>query len=91
MVLISTLTLPQILVAHERSKTLEPGWYIGKVKLFGDGISAAWKKVCPTANFLIKYSKKETSSTLDGDSALELTKDNYGKDEWWLLLDPMSE
>mmetsp|Transcript_83173 Transcript_83173/g.166096 ORF Transcript_83173/g.166096 Transcript_83173/m.166096 type:complete len:87 (-) Transcript_83173:30-290(-) len=51
MALISTLTLPQILVAHERSKTLEPGWYIGTVKLFGDGISAAWKKVCPTANF----------------------------------------
>ena len=76
-----------MLIAHERTKTLEPGWYIGKVKLFGDGISAAWKKACPTANFLIK---KETDSTLDGDSALELTKNNYGKDEWWLLLTPVT-
>ena len=42
------------------------------------------------ANFLIKYNKKETGSALDGDSALELTKDNYGNDEWWLLLDPVT-
>jgi hypothetical protein len=24
-----------VLIAHERTKTLEPGWYLGKVKLFG--------------------------------------------------------
>ena len=51
-------------------------------------MSPAWKKVCPSANFLIKYAKKETDNALDGDSALELTSANYGRDEWWLLLDP---
>ena len=74
-----------MLVAHERTKTLEPGWYMGKVKLFG--VSSAWKKLCPSANFLVKYTKKETGSALEGDSALELTAAKYGCDEWWLLLD----
>ena len=42
------------------------------------------------ANFLIKYNKKETGGSLDGDSALALTKDNYGRDKWWLLLNPVT-
>ena len=46
-----------------------------------------WQKCCPTANFLIKYSKRETGNALDGDSAMELSTANYGRDEWWLLLD----
>ena len=62
------------------------GWGYGFFKLFS--VSPAWKKVCPSANFLIKYAKKETDNALDGDSALELTSANYGRDEWWLLLDP---
>ena len=71
---------------HERTKDLEPGWYIGKIKLYG--VSEACKKACPSANFLVKYTKKETGSALEGDEALELTKANYGRDEWWLLLEP---
>ena len=63
--------------------------YIGRIKLFG--VSSAWKKVCPAANFLVKYIKKETANALDGDSALELATYNYGRDEWWLLLDPVTE
>ena len=58
----------------------------GKIKLFG--VSPAWKKICPSANFLVKYTKRETDNALDGDSALELATHNYGRDEWWLLLDP---
>ena len=79
----------KVLIAHERTKTLEAGWYIGRIKLFG--VSPAWKKMCPAANFLIKYAKKETANALDGDSALELETHNYGRDEWWLLLDPVAE
>ena len=79
----------RVLIAHERTKTLNPGWYMGKVKLVG--VSAAWKKICPTANFLIKYTKKDTGNALDGDSAIELSPANYGKGEWWLLLDPVLE
>ena len=49
-------------------------------------VSDAWKKVLPTANFLIKYTMKETGNALEGDEALELTAANYGGDELWLLL-----
>jgi hypothetical protein len=52
--------------------------------------SRRWKKLCPTANFLIKYSNKETGNAMDGTSALELAAHNYGHDEWWLLLDPIA-
>lgn len=41
---------------------------MGRIKLFG--VSPAWQKVCPAANFCVKYSKKETDNALDGDSAL---------------------
>ena len=40
-------------------------------------------------NFLVKHTKRETDSMLEGDEALELTAANYGCDEWWLLLDPV--
>ena len=62
-------------------------WYVGKImKLYG--VSDAWKKVCPTANFLVKYIKKETGYAREGDEALELTAASNGRDEWWLLLEP---
>ena len=55
-------------------------------------VSEARKKACPSANFLVKYTKKETGSALEGDvrrgAGRELTKANYGRDEWWLLLEP---
>ena len=41
----------------------------------------------PSANFLVKHTKRETDSMLEGDEALELTAANYGCDEWWLLLE----
>ena len=42
----------------------------------------------PTANFVIKYSKKLTGDALEGDEAAELTASKYGRSEWWLLLEP---
>ena len=58
-----------------------------------DCLRCRWKKICPSANFLVKYTKKDTGNALDGDSALELATHNYGRDEWcwWLLLDPIEE
>ena len=41
-----------------------------------DGVSPAWKKVLPAANFLVRYAKKETGNALEGNSALELTTHN---------------
>jgi hypothetical protein len=36
------------------------GWHIGRVRFVG--VAAKWRKVCPTANFLVRYTKKETNS-----------------------------
>ena len=48
-------------------------------------------KVCTTANFLVRYAKKETNGDMkEGqEEACELSASNYGRDEWWLLLDPV--
>ena len=36
------------------------------------------------------YKKKETGvKSLDGRVACKLTTDNYGRGEWWLLLEPV--
>ena len=51
------------------------------------GVSIADKKACPTANFKVMYTKKETGGELYGDAACELSPANYGGSEWWLLLD----
>ena len=52
------------------------------------GVSDAWKANLPNANFLIKYTRKDTGDVLQGDEARVLTMRNYGPGEWWLLLDP---
>ena len=41
------------------------------------------KKLC--------HGVQATRLTHDGDSAIELSPANYGKGEWWLLLDPVLE
>ena len=66
--------------------TMDPARYVGTIKLYG--VSNAWKKMVPGANFLIKYSKKLTGDALDGDEGAALTATNYGRSEWWLLLEP---
>ena len=42
--------------------------------------------MCPTANFLLHYTKKETYSAMtEGqEEARELSASNYGRDEWWV-------
>ena len=56
------------------------------------GVGAKEKKVAPTANFLLRYTKKETDGAMkEGvQEARELSASNYGRDEWWLLLKPVS-
>ena len=79
----------RVLIAHERTKSYDAGWYMGRIKLFG--VSAAWKKACPSANFLVKFTKRETDNALDGDEGLELAAHNYGCDEWWVLLNEVTD
>ena len=73
-----------VLVAHNTDPI---GWHIAHVRFFG--VSASWRKVCPTANFVLRYTKKETHGEFkDGsEEARELSLANYGRDEWWVLLD----
>ena len=75
-------------MAHNRTKKLEANWYRGRIKLYG--VSDAWKRFSgnPKANFMIKYTKKQTGNALEADEAAELTSANYGPGEWWLLLEP---
>jgi hypothetical protein len=76
----------RVLIAH----ITEPiGWHVGRVRFFGVGQKEL--KVCPTANFLLRYTKKETNGEIvEGQQeARELSASNYGRDEWWLLLDPV--
>ena len=76
----------RVLVAHITDPI---GWHVGRVRFFGVG--AKWLKVCATANFLLRYTKKETNGDMkEGqEEACELSKAKYGRDEWWLLLDPI--
>ena len=68
-----------VLLAHNTNPI---GWHIGRVRFVG--VSAKWRKVCPTANFLVRYTKKETNGELT-----EGLEEARGRDEWWLLLDPV--
>ena len=62
------------------------GWYMGTVQNFGVGVS--WKQ--PDATHIVLYKKSETKlKELDGRVACRLTADNYGRSEWWLLLECM--
>ena len=76
----------RVLVAHITDPI---GWHVGRVRFFGVG--ARWLKVCATANFLVRYTKKETNADMkEGqEEGREFSASNYGRDEWWLLLDPI--
>lgn len=76
----------RVLVAHDSKQAT--GWFLGNVRFYG--VSIADKKACPTANFKVTYTKKETGGELCGDAACELSSANYGGSEWWLLLDQVS-
>ena len=69
-----------MLVAHNSEPV---GWHKGKVRAFGAG--AKGKKVCEMANFIVTYTKKDTSNALCGAEGFELSKS-----EWWLLFEPVA-
>ena len=53
-----------------------------------DGVGPSWK--VPDATHIVLYKKKVTGvKSLDGRVACKLTTDNYGRGEWWLLLEPV--
>ena len=82
----------RVLVAHnDNSGGATPtGWHVGRVRFFG--VSSKQKEVCETANFVLRYTKKETNGEIkEGlEEPRELSARNYGCDEWWVLLDPLA-
>ena len=60
--------------------------HIGRVR-FSSVSLLQNKKACPTANFKLRFTKKETNSEMkEGQEEVrELAARNYGRDEWWLL------
>ena len=56
------LTGRKVLIAHERTKTLTPSWYMGRIKLFG--VSPAWKKVV-----LVRQLPRQVHQEGDGQRA----------------------
>ena len=66
----------RVLVAHNSDPV---GWHIGRIRFFG--VSTAAKKLCPAANFILRYTKKETNAEIkEGhEEARELTARNYGR------------
>ena len=59
---------------------------MGTVQNFGVG--PVWKQ--PDATHIVQYQRKHTGTrSLEGRVACKLTADNYGCEEWWLLLDPV--
>ena len=61
------------------------GWFVGTVHSRGPFTQSDLKKV-PTANFVVKYSKKATGGKVQGTVACELSEKVYGADMWWVML-----
>ena len=60
------------------------GWFIGRVQ--SRNLSDADLKKSPSANFVIKYSSKETNKVLSGLEARELSALTHGPTRWWVEL-----
>ena len=40
----------------------------------------------PTANYVVRYTPKQTNGLIDGLVACELSARTYGASQWWVLL-----
>ena len=44
------------------------------------------KREVPTANYVVRYTPKQTNGLIDGLVACELSARTYGASQWWVLL-----
>ena len=49
-------------------------------------VTARDKREVTTANFVVRYSAKQTNGQIDGLVACELSARTYGASQWWVLL-----
>ena len=53
-----------------------------------EGVGKSWKQ--PEATHIVMYKRQETGTKhLNGRVACKLAVNNYGTNEWWLLLEPV--
>lgn len=77
------------MVLHAWDRPGLRGWFVGKISHVG--VSPRDLKATPTANFVVTYKKQVTKNKLlDGRVASSLLASNYGRAEWWILLEPTS-
>jgi hypothetical protein len=60
------------------------GWFVGRVA--HNRVTARDKREVTTANFVVRYSAKQTNGQIDGLVACELSARTYGASQWWVLL-----
>ena len=60
------------------------GWFVGRVA--HDRVSARDKREVPTANYVVRYTHRQTNGLIDGLVACELSARTYGASQWWVLL-----
>ena len=60
------------------------GWFVGRVA--HNRVTARDKRGVPTANYIVRYTAKQTNGQIDGLVACELSARTYGASQWWVLL-----
>ena len=60
------------------------GWFVGRVA--HNRVTARDKRGVPTANYIVRYTAKQTNGQIDGIVACELSARTYGASQWWVLL-----
>jgi hypothetical protein len=60
------------------------GWFVGRVA--HNRLTARDKREVSTANFVVRYTAKQTNGQINGLVACELSNRTYGVSQWWVLL-----
>ena len=60
------------------------GWFVGRVAR--NRVTTRDRRGVPTANYIVRYTAKQTNGKLNGLVACELSVRTYGHSQWWVLL-----
>jgi len=60
------------------------GWFVGRVAR--NRVTTRDRRGVPTANYIVRYTAKQTNGKINGLVACELSVRTYGHSQWWVLL-----
>ena len=60
------------------------GWFVGRVAR--NRVTTKDRRGVPTANYIVRYTAKQTNGKINGLVACELSVRTYGHSQWWVLL-----